>query len=381
MNRVALLGSTGSIGTQTLSVARRLRGQVEIAALAGGRNHELLSLQLAEFHPRLYHSLVPARVHSGAARLASLEQIATDAAVDTVVVATSGRAGLEPTLAALRHGKRVALASKEVLVMAGPLVKEASRCPGAELVPIDSEHSAIWQCLQGERNGVSRLLLTASGGPFREYSSERLEHITAEESLSHPVWSMGVKITIDSATLMNKGLEVLEAGWLFDVPLERIEVVVHPECIVHSMVEFVDGSVKAQLSVPDMALPIQYALTHPDRVPAPNELLEWNTSRTLNFVPPDTDRFPCLRLAREAGIAGGGYPAVLCGADEAAVTLFLQHRIRFTDIPILVERALNSYAGPDSVNLDVILAAYEWGRCRVLDASGTTVESRAAGDA
>lgn len=376
MNRVAVLGSTGSIGTQTLAVARRLRGQVEVAALAAGRNHELLSRQLAEFHPRLYHTLGPELADPGGAAFASLEQIASDPAVDTVVIATSGRAGLEPTLAALRHGKRVALASKEVLVMAGPLVKEASRCPDADLVPIDSEHSAIWQCLQGERNGISRLVLTASGGPFREYSPERLEHITAADALAHPVWSMGAKITIDSATLMNKGLEVLEARWLFDVPLERIEVVVHPECIVHSMVEFVDGCVKAQMSVPDMALPIQYALTHPDRMPAPNEFLQWNAPRTLTFAPVDADRFPCLSLAREAGVAGDGYPAVLCGADEAAVALFLRNRIRFIDIPAAVERALASYAGSHTVDLDAILAAYEWGRDRVMNAPGTSVDSR-----
>jgi len=359
LNRVALLGSTGSIGTQTLAVARGLRGQVEVVALAGGKNAQSLSGQLAEFRPRLYHTLVPDMVESCGAILASLEQIACDDGVDTVVVATSGRIGLAPTLAALRHGKRVALASKEVLVMAGHQGMEVANSAGASLRPVDSEHSAIWQCLGGESGGVSRLLLTASGGPFRDCAPDDLHHVTAADALSHPVWSMGSKVTIDSATLMNKGLEIIEAHWLFGVPLERIEVVIHPQCIVHSMVEFVDGSVKAQLGVPDMSLPIQYALTHPDRIPGLAGRLQWDSPRTLSFEPVDVAKFPCLRLARGAGSAGGTYPAVLCGADEAAVALFLQGAIRFTDIAQLVESALESHRPSGAESIDDIVAAYD----------------------
>ena len=319
MNRVAVLGSTGSIGVQTLSVARRLRDQIEIVALAGGRNAATLSEQIAEFRPRLYYSLHPESVNPGGARFAELEDVASDSEVDTVVVATSGCAGLRPTLAALHRGKKVALASKEVLVIGGRFVMEAAARSGSTLAPVDSEHSAIWQCLQGETDSVSRLLLTASGGPFRDYPAERLELVAPAEALSHPVWSMGTKISIDSATLMNKGLEVIEAHWLFGVPLERIEVVVHPECVVHSMVEFVDGCVKAQLGPADMALPIQYAITYPSRLPCVAEPVRWDVGRTLTFEPADVGRFPCLHLALRAGLAGGACPAVLCGADEAAV--------------------------------------------------------------
>ena len=369
MNRVALLGSTGSIGTQTLAVVRALRGRVELVALAGGRNSRTLSSQLAEFRPRLYHALDPNTVDSCGATMASLEEIASDDGVDTVVVATSGRAGLGPTLAALRHGKKVALASKEVLVMAGHLVMEAARCAGASLVPIDSEHSAVWQCLQGESGEINRLMLTASGGPLRDYTQEMLTHVTAAEALSHPVWSMGAKITVDSATLMNKGLELIEAHWLFGVPLERIEVLVHPECIVHSMVEFVDGSVKAQLGVPDMSLPIQYALTHPERVPGLAERLRWDSLRTLSFRPVDDSRFPCLGLARWAISTGSSYPAALCGADEAAVELFLSGAIQFTDIAPLVESALSSHCPSEAKEIDAVVAAYERAHGYVLERS------------
>lgn len=354
VNRVALLGSTGSVGTQALDVARHLGNRVRIVALAGGRNAGLLSAQIAEFHPRLYHSLLPDRVAGLDARAATLEEIASDEGVDTVFVATSGAAGLEPTLAALRRGKTVALANKEVLVMAGNLVVEAAHRSGGRLVPVDSEHSAVFQCLRGEDGPIARLLLTASGGPFYHYTVERLTSVSVSEALAHPVWSMGKKITIDSATLMNKGLEVIEAHWLFNVPFDCIEVVVHPQCLIHSMVEFPDGSVKAQMSPPNMALPIQYALTCPDRVPARLAPLSWTESRSLTFEPVDVTRFPCLQLARQAGAAGGTYPAALCGADEAAVSLFLQGRIPFTGISGLVEYALNAHRTADSGSLDAI---------------------------
>jgi len=361
VNRVALLGSTGSVGTQTLDVTRHLGNRVRIVALAGGHNASLLSRQMAEFHPRLFCSLSPDSVDGSGARAATLEEIASDEGVDTVVIATSGSVGLSPALAALRCGKTVALANKETLVIAGEIVTETIRRFGGRIIPVDSEHSAIFQCLLGEQSPVLRLLLTASGGPFRDYPAERLAAVSVEETLAHPVWSMGRKITVDSATLMNKGLEVIEAHWLFDVPMDRIEVVVHPQCLIHSMVEFDDGSVKAQMSEPTMALPIQYALTYPDRVPSLTPPVAWSRPLSLSLEPADTARFPCLRMAREAGMAGCTYPAVLCGADEAAVTLFLQGRISFTGIAALVEQALEAHLPGDGASLDSVVAAERWG--------------------
>jgi 1-deoxy-D-xylulose-5-phosphate reductoisomerase len=361
VNRIALLGSTGSIGTQALDVVRHLGEEVAVVGLAGGANGELLSRQLQEFNPPLYHTVARDVSAPSRSRRVSLEEMASHEGVDTVLVATSGRAGLEPTLAALRHGKRVALASKEVLVMVGHLVMAAARESGAMLIPVDSEHSAIAQCLKGEGGGIRRLLLTASGGPFYAMDEESLSMVTSAQALAHPVWSMGRKITVDSATLMNKGLEVIEAHWLFDVPLADIDVVVHPECIVHSMVEFVDGSVKAQLGTPDMTLPIQYALTFPHRRPCASPRLGWEQSRCLTFSPVDTSRFRCLSLAREAGGAGRSYPAVLCGADDAAVASFLEGRTGFMEIPRLVARALEAHGPYDVAEVGAAVAAYEWG--------------------
>ncbi len=370
MTRVALLGSTGSIGTQTLRVARHLRDRVEIVALAGGWNTRLLSRQIEEFRPRMYHSVVPFELSSAGSCQTTLEEIVTDEHVDAVVVATGGHVGLKPTLAALRHGKRVALANKEVLVMAGAQVMETASRSGAELIPVDSEHSAIWQCIRGEPP-PHRIILTASGGPFFDYSSGQLDQVTADEALAHPVWSMGSKITIDSATMMNKGLEIIEARWLFEMPYDQIDVLIHRECLVHSMVEFIDGSVKAQLSMPDMALSIQYALTYPDRVAGAASPLPWDMARTLSFEPADSDRFPCLKLARDAGKAARTYPAVLCGADEAAVELFLHGTIGFQDIARMVDSALDAHEPGDASDLDSILAADEWARRYVHDRYGT----------
>jgi 1-deoxy-D-xylulose-5-phosphate reductoisomerase len=366
MNRVAVLGSTGSVGTQALAVARHLRDEIEIVALAGGKNGQLLSRQLAEFQPRLYHTLAPDLVTQRGGVSCSLEDMASDEAVDIVLIATSGRAGLLPALAALRHGKRVALASKEVLVMAGPLIMEAARHAGAELLPVDSEHSAIRQCLQGEDSGISRLLLTASGGPFRDYTAEMLQRVTPADAMAHPVWSMGPKISVDSATLMNKGLEVIEAHWLFGVAQQSIQVLLHPECVVHSMVEFVDGSVKAQLGSPDMALPIQYALTYPLRLPGPSSHLSWDERRMLTFSPVDRSQFPCLRLADEAGGAGKTYPAALCGADEAAVELFVNGHVGFADISRLVACALDAHSPMNEITVDAAIASYDWARDYVM---------------
>jgi 1-deoxy-D-xylulose-5-phosphate reductoisomerase len=378
VNRVAVLGSTGSVGTQTLDVARHLGERVQVVALAGGRNADLLSRQMAEFRPRLYSSLSRIDVRYSGGCAATLEEIASDEGVDTVVVATSGSVGLSPVLAALRQGKTVALANKETLVMAGEIVMDTARRFGGRVIPVDSEHSAIFQCLQGESSPVRRLLLTASGGPFCDCTPQRLAEVGVVETLAHPVWSMGRKITVDSATLMNKGLEIIEAHWLFGVPFDSIEVVVHTQCLVHSMVEFCDGSIKAQMSQPTMTLPIQYALTHPERCPSLTASISWTHPLSLSFEPADPGRFPCLRLAREAGEAGRTYPAALCGGDEAAVTLFLQERIPFNRIAGLVEQALGAHCPGDGTSLDAVSGAERWAFSFVMaHAAGTNVEDAA----
>jgi 1-deoxy-D-xylulose-5-phosphate reductoisomerase len=294
---------------------------------------------------------------------------------DIIVVATSGTAGLDATLAAVRAGKRLALANKESLVVAGEIIIGAAAASGASILPVDSEHSAIFQCLAGEKQAPRRIILTASGGPFRGYSPERMAGITPAQALRHPSWQMGPKVTVDSATLMNKGLEVIEAHWLFGVPFENITVLVHPKSIVHSMVEFIDGSVKAQLGRPDMRLPIQYALTYPDRL-ANNELpaLDWDCFADLAFEPPDVERFPCLRLAVEAGQKGGTWPAALCAADEAAVELFLAGRIRFTDISGIVERTLEGHNGVSGPNLEEIKEAGKEARRAAMEFAARTAK-------
>jgi len=288
-----------------------------------------------------------------------MEEMASHPDADLVVVATVGTAGLVPTLAALRAGKAVALANKEVLVMAGQLLTAEAKRQKAQLRPIDSEHSAIWQCLWGENpDSVERIILTASGGPFRDTPPEELERVTAEQALRHPNWQMGQKITVDSATLLNKGLECIEARWLFDVPLDRIDVLLHRESIIHSLVEFRDGSVKAQLGAPDMRLPIQCALTYPERVPGTAiPRLDLRRIGTLNFGTPDMNRYPCLKLALEAGRIGGTLPAVLCAADEVAIQHFLAGHLGFTDIAHVIEGALTAHSGPANPSLDDILAA------------------------
>ncbi len=302
------------------------------------------------------------------ARIIPTEEMTALPDVDIVVMATSGKAGLNPTLAAIRAGKTLALANKEVLVMAGEIITSEARKHGIELRPVDSEHSAIWQCLQGETEKPARLLLTASGGPFLKYSLAQMAEVTPERALKHPTWHMGPKVTIDSATLMNKGLETIEARWLFDFAMDDIKVVVHSQSIIHSMVEFIDGSFKAQLSVPDMRFPIQYALSYPERW-SNHELprLDWSKLSSLTFAAADYEKFPCLGLARDAGSKGGTYPAVLCAADEVAVQLFLEHRIGFLDIPRIVNAALESHDGTQHPTLDDILAADAWARDAALD--------------
>jgi len=367
LTRLAVLGSTGSIGRQTLEVARSLGERVRVVALAAGRNHGLLLEQAREFSPlalwcadRRRHTELLAACD---ARWSSMEEIATRPDVDIVVVATSGRAGLAPTLAALRAGKTVALANKEVLVMAGNLVTAAARAGGGQLRPVDSEHSAIWQCLWGEdASAIRRLILTASGGAFRDRPVAELASVTAAEALRHPTWNMGRKVTVDSATLLNKGFEAIEARWLFDVPLERIDVLMHRESIVHSLVEFTDGSVKAQLAPPDMRLPIQAALTYPDRLSSLATRLDLAELGSLTFSEPDVERYPCLKLALEAGRRGGTYPTVLAGADEVAVERFLRGEIRFDEIARVIESVLSGHTSMDDPDLEDILAADDWAR-------------------
>jgi 1-deoxy-D-xylulose-5-phosphate reductoisomerase len=292
-----------------------------------------------------------------------MEEMAADRDVDIVVIATSGVAGLPATLAAVKCGKRVAIANKEPLVMAGHIITAEAEASGASILAVYSEHSAIWQCLAGEPEGPRKIILTASGGPFRGHTRRQLEQVTPAQALKHPSWKMGKKVTIDSATLMNKGLEVIEAHWLFGVPVENISVLVHPQSVIHSMVEFADGSVKAQLAYPDMRLPIQYALTHPDRIPNVDlPRIDWAKIREFTFEPPNHERFPCLNLAIGAGKTGGTAPAVLCAADEAAVGLFLKGAIRFTDIPRLVEDALAAHDVMKDPSLSDILETDTWAR-------------------
>jgi 1-deoxy-D-xylulose-5-phosphate reductoisomerase len=342
-----------------------------VRALACGGNVQELARQIAEHRPAAVWADAPPAgwappLHDGAPTLAPLNELATRDDVDVVLVATSGLAGLAPTLAALRAGKKVALANKEVLVVAGAEVRralDAGATAGAELRPVDSEHSAIWQCLWGEQPGaVERLTLTASGGAFRDWDAAALEAVTPQQALDHPTWTMGPKVTVDSATLFNKGLEAIEARWLFDVPLDRIDIVQHRESIVHSLVQFVDGSVKAQLGEPDMRLPIQCALTYPERLPARYAPpLDLATRGALRFEPVDHERFPALGLVLEAGRREDGSAAALSGADEAAVAHFLAGRCSFTEIPRLLARALEAHQPVAEADLDALLTAEAWG--------------------
>ncbi|MDP3880530.1 MAG: 1-deoxy-D-xylulose-5-phosphate reductoisomerase [Dehalococcoidales bacterium] len=367
---IAVLGSTGSIGQQTLEVVRALPHRFRVIGLAAGKNTDLLSRQISEFKPEFVCCRdTQALLNQASAdyELLSLEEMASHPRADTVVIATSGKAGLLPALAAVKAGKSVALANKEALVMAGEIITREAELSKAPILPIDSEHSAIWQCLRGENQSAARILLTASGGPFRHYPPDQLKGVSPEQALKHPSWRMGEKVTIDSATLMNKGLEVIEARWLFDLPVSSISVLVHPQSIIHSMVEFVDGSVKAQLSCPDMRLPIQYALSYPDRLENPAlPRLDWSVIDNLSFEQPDFDAFPCLKLAIEAGERGGTYPAVLCAADEVAVELFLSRRIKFTDISRLVEQALERHKNTVHPTIEDILEADERARQEII---------------
>jgi len=356
IKRVAILGSTGSIGRQTLEVISALPHRFSVIGLAAGQNTGLLAEQINQFKPKFIYSQDKTPPTGDKCEFISLEEMAGHPDIDIVVMATSGKWGLKPTLAAVKAGKRIALANKESLVMAGEIITKEAKLNGAQILPVDSEHSAIFQCLQGEAQKAAKIILTASGGPFRGYSPARLAKVTPEHALKHPSWRMGQKVTIDSATLMNKGLEVIEARWLFDMPFDNIRVLIHPQSIIHSMVEFADGSVKAQLGQPDMRLPIQYALSYPERLENPTlPHLDWDNIKELNFEPPDFDSFPCLKLAIEAGRKGETYPAALCAADEIAVELFLSKRIKFTDIPRLVGQALTEHKSIAHPTLEEIL--------------------------
>lgn len=384
MKKLSLLGSTGSIGTQALQVVQNLREQGEkweVAALAARSSVNRLEEQARKFHPE-----VVAAFDEGAALslrqslrdtdiqvLSGMEGLCEAAAwpgADLTLNAVVGMVGLQPTLAALQAGKVLALANKETLVAGGAIVMEAARKRNLPILPVDSEHSAIFQCLQGcpERGALKKLVLTASGGPFFGRSRQELAGVTREQALRHPNWDMGAKITIDSATMMNKGLEVMEASWLFDLPEHRIEVVVHRESVIHSMVEYQDNAVVAQLGVPDMAVPIQYALTYPRRMPSPAGELDLCALGKLTFYPPDREAFPCLELCREALRRGGLVPAAANGANEQAVALFLEGKIGFLDIPRLVEAAMDRQA-PGVVTLEAVLEADREARAFVAGAA------------
>ncbi|MBI2846966.1 MAG: 1-deoxy-D-xylulose-5-phosphate reductoisomerase [Chloroflexi bacterium] len=364
VKKLAILGSTGSVGRQTLEVVRAYPQKFQVIGLAAGKNMELLAEQVLEFKPK-FVSFQNSRneLPRGGWTAFSMEEMASHPEVELVMVATTGKAGLAPTLAAISAGKTVALANKEVFVMAGGLVLSEAHSRGAKILPVDSEPSAIWQCIHGEERNVAKITLTASGGPFRARPLKELASVSPEEALRHPTWKMGKKVTIDSATLMNKGMEVIEAHWLFDVPYDRINVVIHPQSIVHSFVEFVDGSVKAKLSPPDMRFPIQYALSYPERWPSDSHpTFSPAATGSLTFESLDSNRYPCFQLALDAGKKGDTYPSVLAAADEVAVDLFLSRRITFTDIPKLVEDALSQHRPQRSPSLDYILAADEWAR-------------------
>jgi 1-deoxy-D-xylulose-5-phosphate reductoisomerase len=373
MRKFLLLGSTGSIGTSALKVARDLPERIQIVGLAANSSVEALVEQVRETGVKQValtdpaaaakaRALLPADVvlHTGAQGLVDL---VNESDADMVLVAIVGTAGLAPALAAIEKGMHLAVASKEILVMAGEAVTEAAKRKGVNILPVDSEHNAIFQCLEGHRHSdVQRILLTASGGPFRTLPADQLPHVTLAQALKHPTWTMGRKITIDSATLFNKGLEMIEAKWLFDVPMDKIEVVVHPQSIVHSMVEFADNSVIAQLSHSDMCFPIQYAVTWPDRVPNNLQPLNFAQIGALHFEAPRVDDFPALNLARHAGTIGGTLPAVLNAANEVAVDAFLNGKIPFPGIWQTVERVMNAHQVIAHPNLEALIEADAWAR-------------------
>lgn len=376
MKKISVLGSTGSIGVSTLQIVEEFPDAYQVVALTAGANLDLLCTQARKFLPAVVSVINEQDAKKVRERLCDLNievccgvegmiQCATLPQADMVVAAVVGAAGLVPTMAAVQAGKDIALANKETLVMAGGLIMEEARLQGVNLLPVDSEHSAIFQALAGHRHGdIRRLILTASGGPFREWPAAEFSHITPVAALAHPNWRMGKKITIDSATLMNKGLEVIEAHWLFAVPPAQIDVHVHPESIVHSMVEYVDGSVVAQLGVPDMKTPIAYALSWPQRLPLNQPGLDLCQIGKLTFSSPDLQRFPCLALAYQALDSGGTLPAVMNAANEVAVAAFLNEQIPFTGISELIERVMACHVTEAVTTVERVLQADRWARVR-----------------
>jgi 1-deoxy-D-xylulose-5-phosphate reductoisomerase len=373
MKNVVLLGSTGSIGTSTIKVADDLPDQIRLLGLAAGNNVELLLDQTRKHKPEAISICDPAKAKELQDALDTstrvfcgnegLIKLATLPDADIVLIAIVGTAGLKPALAAIRAGKDIAVASKEILVMAGEIVMSEARKYGVRVLAVDSEHSAIFQCLDGKpSNSVRKLWLTASGGPFRKTPKEDFASITVEQALKHPSWVMGRKITIDSATLFNKALEMIEARWLFDIEMGRVDVVVHPQSVVHSMVEFVDGSMLAQLSTPDMCLPIQYALTYPERAASDRVQTSLAKLGSLNFEEPDVERFPALQLARRAGEIGGTLPAVLNAANEVAVEAFVNRKLNFPQITDTVRRTMDAHKVVPHPTLEQILEADAWAR-------------------
>lgn len=377
MKHIAILGSTGSIGKNALSVVETHPAEFNVVGLAANRDVDTLAAQIRTHRPKVAALNEPAAAAQLRERISDidctevlagtegLQAVATMAEAEQVLEGIGGSSGLLPTLAAIEAGKDIAFVNKEVMVMSGPLVMAAVRANDVNLIPIDGEMSAIFQCLEGQRDrqaDIHQLLITASGGPFRDMSKEALQNVTPQQALRHPNWDMGAKITIDSATMMNKGLEVIEAKWLFDVPLSKINIVVHRESIVHSMVEWTDGCTLAQLGATDMRVMIQYALTYPRRLATPVPRLDLREARTLHFEPVDVDKFPCVSLAYTAAEVGGTLPVVLSSADEVVVDAFLENRIRFTDIPTILRGVMDKHVVMPHPNLDDILAVDAWAK-------------------
>ncbi len=370
--RLAVLGSTGSIGTQTLDVVRTFPKDFAVTGLAARRSLALLESQVREFRPKLVYcegsDEEKAPILSNGCVERNMEGMVRDPDVDLVVTATVGDVSLGPTFAAMEAGKDIALANKETVVMAGEMLAAEAEERGVSVFPLDSEPNAIWQCLRGEQKAVSRIMITASGGSFRDTPIDELASVTPEQALDHPTWKMGAKITVDSATMMNKAFEVIEAHWLFGVPWDDIHVVIHPQSMIHSMVEFVDGSVKAQISPPDMRLPIQYALFYPERVYNRNiRQFDPVATGSLTFEPWDPERYPCFDIALDIARRGGTWPAALSGADDAAVDMFLARRIGYLDIGPVIQEALSDHRSVDKPSIEEILDAGAWGRRRVVE--------------
>ena len=379
MKKIAILGSTGSIGVTALKVIKQNLDKYKVVGLTAGRNIELLLKQVLEFKPKAISVLREEDANKLRYMLRDKDievcfgeegfvRVATLKDVDIVISSIMGAAGLVPTFSAIRAGKDIALANKETMVMAGPIVVEEVKKRNISIIPVDSEHSAIFQSIQGHpKDDIKRIILTASGGPFRNLSLEEMKNVTPEQALKHPTWTMGKKITIDSATMMNKGLEVIEAHWLFDIPVEKIDILVHPQSIVHSMVEYKDGAIIAQLGIPDMAIPISYALSYPHHIKNNLPPLELDKIGVLSFERPDLNKFRCIKLAYEAIKIGGSMPAVMNGANEVAVDAFLKKEIGFLDIPVIIEKVMAVHEPYSITNIASVMEADRWARQKARD--------------